>query len=50
MPGLYTEPTARAQPTHDPACAGLIGELYKLYTHAAVITGRQPGTPEGTLP
>ncbi len=21
MPGLYTEPTARAQPTHDPACA-----------------------------
>jgi Right handed beta helix region len=20
MPGLYTEPTARAQPTHDPAC------------------------------
>jgi hypothetical protein len=23
MPGLYTEPTARAQPTHDPKCAGL---------------------------
>jgi hypothetical protein len=23
MPGLYTEPTARAQPTHDPACAEL---------------------------
>jgi hypothetical protein len=21
MPGLYTEPTARSQPTHDPACA-----------------------------
>ena len=21
MPGLYTEPTSRAQPTHDPACA-----------------------------
>jgi hypothetical protein len=23
MPGLYTEPTARAQPTHDPKCADL---------------------------
>jgi hypothetical protein len=23
MPGLYTEPTARSQPTHDPACAEL---------------------------
>jgi hypothetical protein len=23
MPGLYAEPTARAQPTHDPACDGL---------------------------
>jgi hypothetical protein len=23
MPGLYLEPTARAQPTHDPACADL---------------------------
>ena len=23
MPGLYTEPTARAQPTHDPKCQGL---------------------------
>src|SRR3954451_24700182 len=23
MPGLYTEPTSRAQPTHDPKCADL---------------------------
>jgi hypothetical protein len=24
MPGLYTEPTSRSQPTHDPACADLL--------------------------
>jgi hypothetical protein len=27
MPGLYTEPTARAQPTHDPAC-----DQYKIHS------------------
>jgi hypothetical protein len=26
MPGLYTEPTSRAQPTHDPKCADLTEE------------------------
>ncbi|WP_460364698.1 right-handed parallel beta-helix repeat-containing protein [Actinocorallia lasiicapitis] len=34
MPGLYTEPTSRAKPTHDPAC-----EQYKLSTGALSYTG-----------
>src|SRR3954452_14008459 len=37
MPGLYTEPESRAQPTHDPKCNGLGGD------------GDHPGEQDGAL-
>lgn len=59
MPGLYTEPTARSQPTHDPACAqytipadsgdpGALSHDYQLHcpndANLVAVIGRGPDT------
>jgi hypothetical protein len=59
MPGLYTEPTSRAQPTHDPACAqyaipsdsgdpGALSHDYQIYcpndANLVAVIGRGPDT------
>ena len=61
MPGLYTEPTARAAPTHDPACdqyevktefgdPGALGYDYQWHCpndqNLIAVMGRRPGTGE----
>lgn len=65
MPGLYTEPTARAQPTHDPACAqyrthsdsgdpGAVSHAYQLNcpndANLVAVIGRDVGPGEDPDP
>ena len=45
MPGLYTEPTARAQPTHDPAC-----EQYQTHSRHAATPARSRTPTRSTAP
>src|SRR5436190_12834899 len=65
MPGVYTEPTARSQPTNDPACAkyeitndkseaGAVSYDYQFHCpndqNLIAVLGREPGTTMSPQP
>ena len=65
MPGLYTEPTARSQPTHDPACdqyempadsgdPGALSHDYQIHcpndANLVAVIGRGPDTAHRRRP